>query len=273
MPKAGKSTRTSRKSLTPLDDDISLLPEMVMVPEGQFLMGTSNEHVRILLRREDWAIEWFEKELFKTEQPQHRVTLPAYELGRYAVTNFEYHTFIWETGHRVPKEWIGFSYPEAESDYPVTGVSMLDALAYIQWLNHKTGLTFRLPSEAEWERAARGDEGRIYPWGNEFDPWRCNTVESGKRGVTEVGIYSPSGDSPYGAADMSGNVWEWTSSLLKPYPYKPDDGREVPEAPGNRVVRGGSWYYSRKLARCATREGAQPNFISPTLGFRLARSG
>jgi formylglycine-generating enzyme required for sulfatase activity len=151
-------------------------------------------------------------------------------------------------------------------------VARADALEYCRWLHAQTGLAYRLPTEAEWEQAARGDDGRIYPWGNEFDPWRCNTVESGKRRTTEAGEYSPAGDSPFGLADIAGNVWEWTSSKLQPYPYRPEDGREDPRGSGKFAVRGGAWYYSRKLARCSSREGVLENYISPALGFRLART-
>jgi formylglycine-generating enzyme required for sulfatase activity len=172
----------------------------------------------------------------------------------------------------VPRDWIGFRFPEGTENHPVTGVSRLDALAYCQWLSEKLATEYRLPSEAEWERAARGDDGRMYPWGDEFDPWRCNTVESGKRGTTAAGGYTPGGDSPWGANDMAGNVWEWTNSQLKPYPYMAGDGREEQIPGAVYVIRGGSWYYSRKLARCACREGAISIFISPSLGFRLART-
>jgi formylglycine-generating enzyme required for sulfatase activity len=154
----------------------------------------------------------------------------------------------------------------------VTCVSKLDAEAYIAWLNQKTGMNFRLPTEAEWERAAREADGRIYPWGNTFDPWRCNTAESLKKGTTPVGAYSPGGDSPSGAADMVGNVWEWTQSPFLPYPYDFHGSKDDVRARGRFVVRGGAWYYTRKLARCAAREGILAEYLSSSIGFRLARS-
>ncbi|MCI0520739.1 MAG: formylglycine-generating enzyme family protein [Chloroflexi bacterium] len=255
-------------------------PEMATIPAGGFIMGTSDDQIRsLVIREEDWALEWYEKSLFSTEQPQHDVALPTYELARFPVTNAEYHQFIWETGHRVPRGWIGFHFAESTAEHPVVGVSMKDALAYCQWLNNKftksnggSDRPFRLPSEAEWEKASRGQDDRLYPWGDEFDPWRCNTVESGKRGTTARGEYSPGGDSAWGVIDMAGNVWEWTASLHQPYPYDPGDGREDVNTMGTYVIRGGAWYYSHKLSRCSAREGALPTFLSPALGFRLARS-
>jgi len=248
-------------------------PEMIIIPEGEFIMGISNDQVwELYNREEEWAIEWYERDLFRVEQPQHRLHLPAYEIGKYPVTNAEYHLFIWNTGYRVPKGWIGFRHPESQENHPVVGVSKIDALAYCEWLSGETGIKYRLPTEAEWEKAARGDDDRLYPWGSDFDPWRCNTSDSGKRSTTPVGEYAPSGDSPWGLCDMAGNVWEWTASRMKPYPYRPDDGREEPGEGDNWVIRGGAWYYSHKLARCTAREGAVATFASPSLGFRLARS-
>jgi toxoflavin biosynthesis protein ToxD len=248
-------------------------PVMIEVPAGEFLMGTSDDNIQQLqLRESDWAYEWFDNDLFAAEQPQHTVNLPAYEIAQFPITNAEYYTFIWDAGHRIPRAWTGYTFPEEAGDHPVVGVSKIDAEAYIQWLNEKTEMKFRLPTEAEWEHAARGEDGRIFPWGNTFDPWRCNTAESVKKGTTPVGSYSPGGDSVYGVADMIGNVWEWTQSLFMPYPYRPNTNREEIKPSGRYVVRGGAWYYTRKLARCAVREGVLPDHLSPSIGFRLAHS-
>lgn len=241
--------------------------DLIRINAGEFLMGTSNRQVQFMLQREAWAEEWYQKDMFRVEQPQHVVKLEAFDIAHLPVTNEEYTEFLMDTNHRFPREWTGFTYPEETGDHPITGISKADTLKFCEWLSALSGRTFRLPTEAEWERAARGTDGRIFPWGQEFDPWRCNTKESGKRSPSPVGSYSPRGDSPDGVADMTGNVMEWTSSFLLDYPYKKE------QDPGKNpvcVVRGGSWYYSHKLARCAAREGMIPTMTSPTLGFRVA---
>jgi formylglycine-generating enzyme required for sulfatase activity len=263
-----KDTKGNNNTLIP--DEIVKPPQMVNIPAGPFLMGTSDKQIMLMIESEDWAEEWRSDDLFQSEQPQHSVTLPAFEIGYYPITNFEYFSFIYNSGHRVPKNWVGFHFNDGEGGHPVTGVSKTDALAYCKWLSKSLNTEYRLPTEAEWEKAARGTEGRIYPWGDNFDPWRCNTLESAKRGTTPSGSYSPSGDSPFGVADMAGNVYEWTSSFLLQYPYKENN---VTEGTKNKcVVRGGAWYYSHKLARCGARESVLPDYISTSLGFRLVRS-
>jgi Uncharacterized conserved protein len=259
--------------VTPPVSDKVKLPAMIEIPAGEFLMGTSDENIKLLqLRESDWAYEWSDNELFIAEQPQHSIFLSAFEIAKYPVTNADYHRFIWDVGHRLPRDWTGFTFREDTESHPVVGVSKIDAEAYIDWLKQKTGMKFKLPTEAEWERAARGNDARIYPWGNTFDPWRCNTAESVKKGTTPVGFYSPGGDSTCEAADMVGNVWEWTQSLFVPYPYIPNSSKEDIKARGRYVVRGGAWYYTRKLARCTAREGILADHLSPSIGFRLARS-
>jgi formylglycine-generating enzyme required for sulfatase activity len=157
-------------------------------------------------------------------------------------------------------EFAGVKYPELNwrtqlqrLDHPVVAVSWQDANAYIAWLREVTRQPdWRLPSEAQWEKAARWDArataSRNYPWGDSFDKERCNTSQSGIGFTTPVGSYPASderrsGASPSGAEEMAGNVWEWTSSLYKPYKYSESDGRESPESTENRTLRGGSWDY------------------------------
>lgn len=153
-------------------------------------------------------------------------------------------------------------------------VSWHDALAYCRWLSQVTGKAVTLPSEAEWEKAARGDrDRREYPWGDNFDATRCNCSELGVGDTTPVGIFS-NGGSPYGCLDMAGNVWEWTRSLYKVYPYNPVDGREELGASDDegRVVRGGSFYNLDSNVRCAARVRYDPGSWIRYYGFRVVAS-
>ena len=163
--------------------------------------------------------------------------------------------------------------PRGKEIHPVVYVSWHDALKYCQWLTEATGKNITLPSEAEWEKAARGaNDALIFPWGNEFDAKRCNVNESGFGGTTPVGIF-PNGASPYGCLDMAGNVWEWTRSLYDfGYPYLPNDPKREDLRAGDeirRVVRGGSWFNDQVDARCAVRDRRLPNFRSSGYGFRV----
>jgi formylglycine-generating enzyme required for sulfatase activity len=150
-------------------------------------------------------------------------------------------------------------------------------LEYCIWLNTlanadfpSQGLVSRLPTEAEWEKAARGEYGNEWPWGNEFDKNKCNSSEGGKGGTTSVGAYSPQGDSPYGVADMVGNVWEWCHSLYKRYPYKVDDGREsVNKNAGARVLRSGAFDYNQRYVRAAYRVRIVVGNRGDGVGFRV----
>ena len=245
---------------------------MIVIPETAFKMGTSLEQVEELLRTEDWATEWYEEGMFQIEQPQHVLIIPTFQIALKPVSNLEFYLYICKTGYQTPKYWNGFQYPIDKANHPVVGVSYQDAVAYCSWLGEQANEDYRLPTEAEWELAARGKDGRMYPWGNEFDPWRCNTKESGKGDTTPVGNYSPGGDSVWGLTDMTGNVYEWTNTLFKGYPYDPHDSRENISANATIVIRGGAWYYSRKLARCASREHVQPDYTSPAVGFRIAKT-
>jgi len=227
--------------------------EFMRVPAGNFLMGSDNG-------RED-------------EKPKHTIDIPYdYWMARFPVTNDLYNAYAKAKGINHPVSgW------EKKKDHPVVKVKWTDTMEYCQWLNSllkaelPAGLILRLPTEAEWEKASRGTDGREFPWGNTFDKNKCNTNEGGKGGTTSVGIYSPQGDAPYGCADMSGNVWEWTHSLKKAYPYKVNDGREDEKASDARVLRGGSFNLNERYARCAYRFDYIYYFID-NIGFRVVAS-
>jgi formylglycine-generating enzyme required for sulfatase activity len=152
---------------------------------------------------------------------------------------------------------------------PVVGISWHEAWAYCAWLSAQGDRAFRLPTEVEWEAAARGHEGRRYGYGNDFDARCCNTFESHIRRTTPIGVF-PGGETPEGLVDMTGNTWDWTSTLYKPYRYDAQDGREHPiSGDGRRVLRGGSWVDYRGDARAAARRGYSPNDRHYSVGLRL----
>jgi formylglycine-generating enzyme required for sulfatase activity len=227
--------------------------EFVEVPAGKFMMGSSNQDG-----------------LDDDEKPQHRLDIPYdYFMARFPVTNAQYAAYVNTKGIVHPVNgW------EKKRDHPVVNVSWQDAQDYCLWWNDlrrnelPSGVVLRLPTEAEWEKAARGADGLIYPWGDTFDKNKCNTDEGGKNDTTPVGAYSPQGDSPYGAADMVGNVWEWTHSLFKEYPYEAKDGREAENVPGDHVQRGGSFLGTDQIARAAARYRGDLSFLE-FVGFRV----
>jgi len=231
-------------------------PAMVLVPGGEFMMGSDPQK---------------DKEAMPSEQPQHLISIPDYQLARTPVTNEQYVAFVQATGHRPPSHWENSQPPRGEANHPVIRVSWYDAADYCRWLSEATGKPYRLPTEAEWEKAARGVRGSIYPWGDGWDAKRFNTKESGRGGTTPVGSY-PQGASPYGLTDMAGNVWEWTSSLSLDYPYGVGDGRRDPSSAEPRVLRGGSWLNLYDTARSAYRRRYVPAYHSRLHGFRCCMS-
>ena len=191
------------------------------------------------------------------------------------MTNAEYQAFVREAGHKPPQHWDGDKYPEDKGDHPVVNVSWDEAAAYCKWLSDKTGKSYRLPTEAEWEKAARGTDGRIYPWGNDWDPAKLNSAEGGARDTTPVGQYSPAGDSPYGCADVAGNVWEWCADWFdeKDYQRRAASRTTVkdptgPEKGARRVLRGGSFDLDRRFVRAAVRY-LLPDYWVDFYGFRV----
>jgi formylglycine-generating enzyme required for sulfatase activity len=230
---------------------------MVYVPAGEFVMGTSDAYIDAILPKCIGCT----RELFADEQPQHVVYLDAFWIDKTEVTNAQYGKCV-AAGACVASK-LAQDAMFSGSAQPVVGVSWYDARAYCQWAGA------RLPSEAEWEKAARGEDARTYPWGD-WDTERHNGWESRLGGTTPVGQYSPVGDSPYGCADMAGNVAEWTGSLYKYYPYDPTDGREDPEASDDlwRVLRGGGFDNFGFGVRCAHRGKTWPDLSGEAIGFR-----
>jgi formylglycine-generating enzyme required for sulfatase activity len=230
--------------------------DLVRVPAGRFQMGS-------VMARDKHAQD--------AELPPHPIHVPEFHIGQYPVTNRQYKAFVQATGHRAPKHWEEGWIPRGKYNHPVVYVSWRDAVAFCTWLSQGTGQPFRLPTEAEWEKAARGTDGRTYPWGDEPpNKLRCN-FNKNAGDTTTIGRYSPQGDSPYGCAGMAGNVWEWCQSLDEPYPYQADDGREDLQASGDRVLRGGSWFDPPAVVRCASRPSYDPDSWAVNFGFRIAR--
>jgi formylglycine-generating enzyme required for sulfatase activity len=228
-----------------------VIPPLCPVAAGSFLMGSDPTR---------------DKQAGGDEQPQHTLTLPAYAIARFPVTVAEYTCFL-SSGRTPPKSWLQ---QRSNPDHAVEFVSWQDAVAYAAWLAQVSGDPWRLTTEAEWEKAARGTDGRLYPWG---DQWGETRARANKwfGGAAAIGSY-PSGASPYGVQDLAGNVWEWTSSLKMPYPYNESDGRENPTAPGDRVLRGGSWYSPLSFVRAAYRFGSSRTDVERSgagFGFRL----
>jgi formylglycine-generating enzyme required for sulfatase activity len=229
------------------------LPEMIRVPEGTAILGEAS---------------------FPGEEPVHAVKVAAFSLAQHPVIQAAYHVFVQETGHRQPAGWKRHGPDAAQRNAPVVGVSLRDAEAYCRWLSSHTGYTYRLPSEPEWVLAARGcEQMRRYPWGNQSDARRANHWTGQASRLGAVGLF-PEGRGPYGHDDLAGNVWEWCSSLARPYPYNPLDGREDPANDSEpRVMHGGSWRSQPDSLRCSARQQELPGDRFPVVGFRLARNG
>ncbi len=290
-----------RELILKLAPDLPLA--LVRVPAGEFLMGSNKAA---------------DSQAFDDELPQGRLSLPDHWIGKYPVTVAQFAAFVAATGYKTTAEqrgygwnWVGREWKQIEgahwrqprgpesdvaskNDHPVTQVSWHDAAAFCEWAGRVTGRTVRLPTEAEWEKAASwrpgdpaartpGNPGRklLYPWGDEPPTAQLCNFNMNVGDTTPVGSY-PAGASPCGALDMAGNVWEWTGSLWgtdwrKPtfgYPYVSGDGREDLAA-GNdvlRVMRGGSWVSEQRFVRAAHRLRGNPEYRYDYLGFRCARS-
>lgn len=274
--------------------------EMLLVPAGEFSMGSAEDEMLHLL--DDWPMA--KRESLEREVPRHRVYLDAFYIDKYEVTKARFQQFVQATNHRTQAERDGWGWvytgqkdeqmtgaswrtprgPGQESagqeQHPVVQVSWEDAKAYCTWAGK------RLPTEAEWEKAARGAEGRIYPWGNQFDGTllnACDThceyegkddaVDDGYRYTAPVGSYE-GGKSPYGVYDMAGNVWEWVADWFDKDYYKHSPARNPrgPNAGDQAVLRGGGWYGNALRVRASFRSKFAPETRHDNIGFRCAKS-
>ncbi|MDI6641363.1 MAG: SUMF1/EgtB/PvdO family nonheme iron enzyme [Elusimicrobiota bacterium] len=219
------------------------IPGMVYIPEGEFIIGTNDG--------------------FAYELPARKIYLPGFYIDRYGVTNIQYKKFIDATDYPAPKHWKNGNFPKGQENYPVTNVSYYDALQFARWSGK------RLPTEEEWEKAARFTDGRIYPWGNEWNKKYANVRPLfGIPSLKPVGSY-PEGCSPYGVYDTCGNVWEWTTSWFQAYP-----GNTTPDANFGekfKVIRGGSYRQSEVISQTMRRDFLLPDSTRIDIGFRCAK--
>ncbi len=243
-----KETKTAVKKKKNVKKEKNKAPkDMVLVPAGEFIMGSN---------------DWWPK-----SQPAHKRYLKAFYIDKYEVTNRRYKAFVDATGHPPPPHWRGGRIPPGKEDHPVVYVSWYDAVAFCRWEGK------RLPTEAEWEKAARGTDGRTFPWGNKFSPYKANTPQLGTGDTMKVGSFED-GKSPYGVYDMAGNVFEWTSSWFKPHPGNTHPDENYGEK--YKVLKGGSWYdctyYKCGIsAPSYNRIFFLPNTRNNNFGFRCAK--
>lgn len=251
------TSTTPAKSALPAVQEYNITRPIVLkllcVPAGEFLMGSDPAK---------------DKAAQSSEQPQQRVNLPEYYIGASPITNAQYEVFVKATGYTAPQHWkrtlLKPKIPSGVANQAVTYVSWYDAVAFCQWLSQETGKTFRLPTEAEWEKAARGTDGRV-AFQRPQKTWA----------LTNLTTYAPIPASPYGCTNMMDGLLEWTNSLYWAYPYNTNDGRENPQATGARVVRGSkaltsfTSFTSDKAPRYAERQGYEPAAQVFPLGFRV----
>lgn len=242
-----------------------------------------------------------DKRLFKRQLTKHEVNLSKFQISKYPITNNQFSKFVNSLKYTTTAEaegW-GFHFEDGEmkeikgaswknphgrrsniinkDNHPVVMVSWFDAIEFCRWLSEETGKNFTLPTEAQWEKSARGTKGNTWPWGNKWDESKCN-CENKIGTTTPVGKYSPKGNSPYGCADMAGNILEWTSTTIGTrdpwptkyqYPYNPYDGREDLEVNTRRVARGGTYQRGADMCRSAFRFADMPGDRYSSMGFRV----
>jgi formylglycine-generating enzyme required for sulfatase activity len=291
-------TATPTPSPPPSPTPTTIHPR-VQIPAGEFAMGLTSAQAEVVLRICRTESRQCATSIFADEQPVHTVSLDAYEIDLYEVTNAQFAQFVEETGYvtdaeregngrvDVSAEWevvdgVNWRHPHGsetditdQMDHPVVQVTWNDAVAYCAWAGG------RLPTDAEWEKAARGTDGRIYPWGNDFDCARANLDDEteidpfttrcndGYSRTAPVGSY-PRGISSYGVHDLAGNVREWVSDWYDEdyYEVSPLSNPQGPTSGTIKSARGGSWYTDRTWARATDRRPFAPDYRSNYIGFR-----
>ena len=256
------------------------VPELIEIPAGAFIMGSDEAEREAAYRLDERAYGHSitrEQRWYADERERGFVDVPAFAITRTPVTNRQYAAFVAATGHRVPDvdeaTWSGYGLihpyaltrrhawregvpPGGRENHPVVLVTHGDALAYAAWLTRRTGRLWRLPSEAEWEKAARGTDGRRFPWGDEFLPARLNSHDNGPFDTLPVGTF-PDGASPFGTIDAAGQVYEWTATRV---------------GTSKAIVKGGSWDDKGcGVCRPAARHGRPSALKHILIGFRLVR--
>lgn len=245
--------------------------DMVLIPAGEFIMGT--DEIDKENKAEAYGIPntWY-----IDEHPKSNVYVDSFYIDIYEVTMKKYKKFIEETGYDAPANWTGTNYPPGSSEYSVVFVNLYDAMAYAKWAGK------RIPAEREWEKAARGTDGRIYPWGNKFDSSRANisTSMNKKSRPEPVGQFN-NGISPYGVYDMIGNVWEWTVDWYEPYSGNTANNKSFGKK--FKVLRGFSWYsighfpdeiyldIAAHRSRASYRQEIYPDTRTIDVGFRCVK--
>ena len=245
------------------------LTNAVLIPQGAFIMGTDIEpfYGTALVNSEHAKLD---------EAPMHVRFLEAFFIQQYPVTNAEYAAFVAATNHPPPAHWKNGNFAPEAANLPVVHVNWHDSNAYAEWAGK------RLPTEAEWEKACRGPDGRIYPWGNIFVPDEAEFTERPPEilqiltaSLTPVGA-RPATASPYGVGEAAGNVWEWTSDWYQPYPDPKCEEAKQATDEEQKALRGGSWLEVRdstaeRYFRCANRLHAPPDYSAGNIGFRCVR--
>lgn len=263
--------------ITPSAEKTLFTIEWVTIPAGEFLMGSTPEEAEAAYTQAKLRSSLLEKRTFNAEVPQHKVYLSEYQISRYEITNAQYRAFVEATNRPPPRGQEGEEIWKDENfnagTQPVVGVTWFDAQAYAEWIGGS------LPTEAQWERAARGTERRTYPWGN-TPPKARHHANFARRynHTTSVGHFS-NGSSPEGIADLAGNVWEWCLDEYNPTFYQQNKKR-VQRNPLNlrfrdvlraRVIRGGAWNVGSTFLRSALRSPFYPLDSTRTIGFRVVR--